>query len=238
MNPTSQFPGTQWTRLEQVGSSAEGREWFCETYRPAVLGYLRQKYEHHKAEDLCQDFFAKVVLDRDLISKADRSRGSLRGLLRTALDRFLSERRRYDEAEKRGGKAQHQSLDDDSTAGARPSLSIEDRAAIGPDRAFDRAWAAGLLERALLATEQDCVVRNKQALFAALRPMLDGSGPACPHAEIAKALGMNAREVTTALSRLRQRMAKHLYDEVAATVAGKDSVSEEWETVRQALNDR
>jgi len=134
-------------------------------------------------------------------------------------------------AEKRGGRAVHQSLDGDATTGARAPL--EDRSVVAPDRAFDRAWAAGLLERALAATEADCRKRGKQALFEAVRPMLDGSGPARSHAEVAQPLGLQAREVTAALCRLRQRMAKHLYEEVATM----EAVEEEWETVRQVLKD-
>ena len=54
-------------------------------------------------------------------------------------------------------------------------------------------------------------------------------------AELARDLGCTAREVTLVLSRLRQRVANHLYEEVAATVQGKDSVLEEWESVRRTL---
>lgn len=235
MSPHYQFPGTHWTRVEQEGGTPAGREWFCETYRPAVLSYLRTKCRPDEAEDVCQEFFAKVVLDRGLMGKADRARGSLRGLLRKALDRFLISQQRRHLTEKRGGQVVHQSLDD--TSGPSTSPLLEDPSAVPPDRAFDRAWAAGLMARALAATENDCRKREKRELFEALRPMLDGSGPCRPHAEIAATLGVTSRDVTTALCRLRQRLAKHLYDEVAATVAGTDSVREEWETVRQALQD-
>ncbi len=228
------FPSTQWTRLEQEGATAEGREWFCEIYRPAVLQYLRTKMEHHEAEDLCQEFFARVVLDGDLPRKAERSRGSLRGLLLKALGNFIGNHRRYGLAQKRGGGVVHQSLDSDSAG-----IAIEeDHSVVVPDRAFDRAWAAALLERALEATERDCRNRDKEALFAALKPLLDGSGPSRPHAQVAQQLGLKARDVTVALNRLRQRVAKHLYAEVAMTVCGSGSVAEEWEFVKQALNER
>ncbi len=230
MNPYPPFPSTQWTRLEREGATAEGQEWFCETYRPAVLAYLRAKYEHHEAEDLCHEFFAKVVLARDLAGRADRRRGSLRGLLRASLDNFLSNHRRESRSKKRGGGAIHQRLSGDARDGLTAATTE-----MAPDRAFDKAWAANLLERALAATEADCAKRNKQALFAALRPMLDGSGPARPQAEIAHELGLKVREITLALSRLRQRVGKYLYDEVARTVAGTESAAEEWESVRQAL---
>ena len=236
MDASPKFPSTHWTRLEQERVTPGGRAWFCENYRPAVLAYLRTKLDHHAAEDLCQEFFATVVLDRNLLEVADRERGRLRSLLLTALERFLINQRRHAMAEKRGGNALHQSIDAPGANGG--VFPLEDASAISPDHAFDRAWAIGLMDRALAATEEDCRKRKKSPLFEALRPLLDGSGPARPHAELAQQLGITAREVTMALSRLRQRVANHLYTEVALTVEGKDSIPDEWESVRKALQDR
>jgi DNA-directed RNA polymerase specialized sigma24 family protein len=226
------FPSTQWTRLEREGGTAAGREWFCETYRPAVLEYLRSGHGHHEAEDLCQEFFSSIVLGRDIPGRADRDRGSLRGLLHTALRRFLSSHKRKVQALKRGGAAgQHVPLD----AEASTAPFFADKASVPPDRAFDQAWAAHLLKRAIDAAEEIWHERGKQALFARLRPALDGSGLPRPHAEIAAELGMKIRDVTVGLSRLRQLTAKLLFDEVAGTVAGAHDVHGEWAAVRQAL---
>ena len=232
-SPTPRFPTTQWTRLEQERETPEGREWFCEQYRPAILAYLRTKMEHHAAEDLCQEFFASVVLKQNLLRTADRHRGRLRSLLLTVLDRFLINHQRKHRAAKRGGGVSHQSLDEPGIHG--DMLPVADMGTVAPDHAFDRAWAIGLMERALAATEADCLRLNKLRVFDLLRPLLDGSGPVRSHAELARDLGCTARDVTLFLSRLRQRVANHLYEEVAATVQGKDSVLEEWESVRRTL---
>ncbi len=231
MEESTTFPDTDWTRLERLGSTAAGREWFCATYRPAVLGYLRGRFGHHEAEDLCQDFFAKVVLGRHLPERARRGRGSLRGLLHSALRHFLCNHRRGAAAQKRGGSLGRVALDDKSSSA--PIFS--DTAVVPPDRAFDQAWASHLLQRALAAAEVKWTARGRQELFALLRPALDGSGLPRPQAEIAADLGMKVRDVTLALSRLRQLTATLLFEEVTRTVAGTGDVDEEWRSIRLAL---
>ncbi len=233
MNELPAFPPTQWTRLEREGGTAEGREWFCETYRPVVLACLRARCGADEAEDLCQEFFSQVVLERNLPGRAERGRGSLRALLQTALGNFLSNHRRRQRARKRGGGAGRVALDQ------QPSTApfFADGTAPAPDREFDRAWAEHLLERAVAAVEAECGRRGKERLFAALRPALDGSGLPRSHAEIAGELGLKVREVTLALSRLRQLTGKFLYEEVSRTVSGAGDMDAEWGAVRQALHE-
>ena len=233
MPPNPMLPSTQWTRLEQERAAATGADWFCEAYRPAVLAYIRQQYAHHDAEDLCQEFFRQVVLDGPLLERADRQRGRLRGLLRTALQRFLQDQRRQALAVKRGGRVVHQSLDARDTGPA--DIEAASVTAHSPDQAFDQAWAAHLLARAMVRTEQYCAERGKQELFAALRPLLDGSQPTGGHAEVGAPLGLSPREVTLALRSLRLRVGRYLYEEVAATVVGPGSVAEEMDAIRRAL---
>lgn len=234
MNSRPVFPDTHWTRLEREGGTAEGMEWFCETYRPAVLKYLQGMFEHHEAEDLCQEFFVKIVLGRDIPRRAEQSRGSLRALLHTALRRFLSNHQRGLRARKRSVLSASVALD------AAPSTApcFLDERTVPPDRAFDQAWAALLLERVVAAAEERWAARRRQALFAQLRPALDGSGLSRPHAEIAAELGLTVREVTYGLSRLRQLAGKLLLEEITRTVAGTRDVEEEWTAVRQALEQR
>ena len=234
MNDLPLYPSTQWTRLEQTGGTPEGRAWFCEEYRPAVLAYLRSRYQHHEAEDLCQEFFAKVVLGRDLPGRAERGRGPMRAYLHQALRRFLINKFRDERALKRGGGKVPVALD------AHPSThpDMADHHEAMPDRQFDRAWAVCLLERALASAEAWATRRRKGELFDALRPLLDGSGPMRPHAEIAAALGMKVHDVTVALNRLRQLVGRCMFEEVSRTVRSAQDAAAEWQIVREVLENR
>lgn len=228
------YPSTQWTRLEQTARSPVGRAWFCERYRPVVLAYLRSRFPAHEADDLCQEFFARVVLGRNLPDRALRGRGRLRGLLHRALQRFICNELRDRAAQKRGGGQLIVPLD--GHASSHPDFA--DRSERGPDLEFDRAWAFCLFEKALTAAENRSTRRGKSALFTALRPMLDGSGPIRSHADLAAELGIKIRDVTVALSRFRQLVGACLYEELSRTVRRSQDLASEWQIIRELLEDR
>ena len=227
------YPSTQWTRLEQTARSPIGRAWFCERYRPVVLAYLRSRFPAHEADDLCQEFFARIVLGRNLPDRALRGRGRLRGLLHRALQRFICNELRDRAAQKRGGGQLLVPLD--GHVSSHPDFA--DRSHRGPDLEFDRAWAFCLLEKALTAAEARSASRGKAALFTALRPMLDGSGPIRSHADLAAELGIKIRDVTVALSRFRQLVGACLYEELSRTVRRSQDLASEWQIIRELLED-
>jgi DNA-directed RNA polymerase specialized sigma24 family protein len=101
------FQATPWTAIEQVrgGSSPGARNLIGEllqAYWKPVYCYLRHRgYDNEEAKDLTQDFFQEVVLGRELIQQADRTKGRFRTLLLRALDRFLTSAYRKKVARKR-----------------------------------------------------------------------------------------------------------------------------------------
>ena len=78
------FLTTHWSIIENVGSSDEDRNQaliglLLSKYWKPVYCYLRRKgYDNEQAKDLTQGFFHEVVLGRNLIQKADQSRGRFR----------------------------------------------------------------------------------------------------------------------------------------------------------------
>lgn len=234
MTPFPDFPSTQWTRLQRDQGTGDGNQWFCEAYRPAVLAYLQRRVPLQDAEDLCQEFFQHVVLEGALVDRAVPHRGSLRSLLRTVLSRFLVDHWRRHGAQKRGGRVEHRRLNGIEREEADTPRELN---GLEPDRAFDRAWANHLLDRAVIRAEEGWVAKGKGALFEALRPLMANPDPERTHADIARDCGMTPHEVTRALHTLRQAVGRFLFDEVVATVAGKGSVEDEWEAVRSALRD-
>ena len=67
--------------------------------------------------------------------------------------------------------------------------------------------------------------------------MLDGSGPVRPQAEIAAELGIKVKDVTVALSRLRQLVGRCLFEEVSRTVRRSQDLADEWRIVREMLQE-
>ena len=228
MNDTPNFGTTRWTQLENERADGRGDQWLCENYRGAVLSWFRSRFGHHEGEDACQEFFDRVVLRGRLVDRADRTRGSLRGLLRVSLQRFAG---RY---WRRLRRARLLSCGESEASGGA-SDRLLDGDAIPAEELFDRIWVAELLERALGEVEKHSEQRGRLPLFQALRPMLDGTGPDRSHRELADELGLEPRHVTQALFRLRKRIGLCLYRLVVETVRSGGSVDEEWETVRALL---
>src|SRR5437762_6995431 len=90
------FPETSWTEVERAG--AEGADGprdalggLLRRYMPALRARLviEKGIQADAAGDLLNGFLADKVLERDLVARADRSRGRFRTFLLTALDRYV-----------------------------------------------------------------------------------------------------------------------------------------------------
>lgn len=230
------FPTTQWTRFERERLTSAPLDWFCESYRPAILAYLSQHVAPQEAEDLCQEFFRRVVVAGTLIERADRDHGHLRGLVRVALSRFLIDHYRARMTTKRGGGVRHESLNarEDVGRAIEPAAPEAD----SPDRAFDRAWANHLLTRAVARTEEYYVKKGKRAVFDALRTRLQSFETGSIQRVASGGPELTSRHATVALHRMRIRVGLHLREEVAATVADPRLLADELEAIKQALEDR
>ena len=205
--------------------------WFCERYRGAVREYLRRRVGPDDASDVCQEFFEKKVMREGILGKADPSRGSLRGLLVTAINNLVQQQWRASCAQKRGGGMRHERLVDElRSVGAVPLHGAS------PDRLHDVAWALDLLEQAISDTEAWCRMKGRTRLFELLRPMLDGSGPNREHNEIAAELGLTCGDVATLLRRLRQRVGRCVAERIEQCCGGMSA--DEFSEFRRILDDR
>ena len=90
-------------------------------------------------------------------------------------------------------------------AAAEQRLDSELKDNITPDKAFDRQWAAALLNAVLNRLAEEYSHEGKTDLFEALKQTLAGARESQPYAELAQRLAMNEGAVRTAVHRLRKR---------------------------------
>lgn len=230
------FATTRWSLVAAANDPAgpharEALADLCRAYWPAVYAYVRRRgHDHHAAQDLTQAFFARLLEKNDLAA-ADRTRGRFRSFLLAACGHFLANQHDHDGARKRGGGRGHVPLD---FAVAGGQSGREPSAADSPERAFDREWALGLLDRAVGELRAEYAGSGRAALFDALKDALAG-GPDVPHAEKARELGLTEGAVKVAVHRLRQRYRARLRGLIADTVAGPDEVDDEIRDLFAAL---
>lgn len=216
------FPATEWTQLEGVRQGqAEERQAAIATlleryWRPVYVWLRKQGYPPEVAEEYTQGFFCDIVLERDMIRRADRTRGRFRTFLLTALKGFVSDAYRKKHAIKRNPAGSLVSLD-------FGQVSMEGPVLTSPDAAFDFMWASNLLDRVIEQLRREYQAKDKEAhwkVFSAkvLRPILDGT-PDPSYESICQDLGVpdvhKAAAMTTSVKRrfrtvLRQMVRPHV----------------------------
>ena len=231
------FPATHWSLVLKAGKNDTTRAQaalssLCQTYWFPLYAHARRRGHHpHDAQDLTQEFFARL-LERQALALADPARGRFRSFLLAAMNNFLATEWEKARAQKRGTGRPMVSLDF-SAAEERFDLEPADHAT--PDKAFDKQWALALLDEVLKKLETEYEREGKQALFAALRPALTGARESQPYAELSARLGMSQGAVKVAVHRLRQRYRDLVRQEIAHTVASPGEIDSEMRHLFAAL---
>lgn len=223
------FATTRWSLVLAAGTDdADARlalEQLCRIYRPAVLAWLRGRgYSRSDADDLTQGFFARFI-EKRLHETADPERGRFRTYLRTALHHFVVNATEYEHAARRhGGPASE--VDPES-------LAASDGEA--PDRAFERAWALALVQRAMQRLRREADKAGKAALFMRLQECLVEAPESADYARIAAEFNTRPNTIAVAAHRLRQRLRSLVREEIALTVADPADIDAEYATVADSL---
>lgn len=223
------FEPTRWSLVlrAQAVDEDERRESLCELCRsywyPLYALLRRSGRSVEDAEDLTQDFFIRL-LDGRLIGVADPARGKFRTLLLKALRQLEVDGWRSDHALKRGGGVKALSID---RLEAEERLLADESEGSSPELAFDRAWAAALMERTWERLRERYDTPELAALFAELAPRLSGGGGGETLADVGARLGMAEDAVKKAFSRLRLRFGEALRAEVAETTGSRQAAEEE-----------
>jgi len=227
--PRATFVTTHWSVVltAQRGDSTRAQAALarlCQTYWYPLYAYVRRRgYGPHDAQDLTQEFFARL-LEQNWLSQADRDRGRFRTFLLAALSHFLANEWDKARAQKRGGAIQFVPLQLDS---AETRYGQEPADPVTPEQCFERRWALALLDEVLNRLRQEQVEAGTGDLYDTLKPCLVGIRQAQPYAALAAKLGMTEGAVKVAVHRLRQRYRLLLREEIANTVATPGEVDEE-----------
>jgi RNA polymerase sigma factor (sigma-70 family) len=230
----SRFEMTRWSVViaaQQDEPAARGAlESLCTMYWYPLYSFVRrQGRTPHDAQDLTQEFFARL-LEKGWLDGVAREKGKFRSFLLASMKHFLANERDHARAQKRGGGRSMISLD---TGSAESRYAMEPQDPVTPERVFDRQWALTLLEQVLARLRDEFTAGGKAALFDELKSTL--TGVQTPYSQIAGKLGMTEGAVKVSAHRLRQRYRELIRSEVAQTVDGEKNVDEELRDLMSAL---
>ena len=229
------FATTRWSVVLAAGGTGAGGERalaeLCEGYWYPLYAFVRrQGNAPHDAEDLTQEFFARLI-EKGWLGDVGRERGKFRSWLLAAMKHFLANEWDRARALKRGGGAVVSF--DALTAEQRYAAEPADEASA--EKLFDRSWALQLLERVLSRLRAEFETQGKARAFEELKATI--LGDAAPLAEIAARLGTSVSAVKAAAHRLRHRYRELLRAEIAETVPLAADINDELAHLFSALNE-
>ena len=231
----AQFHTTHWSVVIAGGrkGSPQAREalaTLCETYWYPLYAFVRrQGYSAPDAQDLTQEFFARL-LEKNYLATVGREKGKFRSFLLAALKHFLANERDRARAQKRGGGPGAPglvSLEALDFEAAESRYRVEPAHDMTAQRVFERRWALTLLDRVLGRLQTEYAAGGKAELFERLKDCLTAPELAGRYAELADKLGMTEGAVKVAAHRLRRRYRAMLRQEIAQTVADPKDVEDE-----------
>lgn len=227
--PLQTFATTHWTMVlhaaqESSPEASAALAQVCQGYWYPLYAFVRrQGFDPHTAQDLTQEFFAKLI-EKNYLAGADRQRGRFRWFLITAFKCFLANEYDRAHAQKRGGGERPLSLD---------QMTAEDRYANEPadltsaDHLYDRRWALDLLARARTRLQEEYAATGKAERYELLSGFLPGEQPGASQAELGERLGLTENAVKQEVHRMKKRLGERIREEVAQTVAHPDDAEDE-----------
>ena len=229
------FPETHWSQLLELGDPANPNyaphlDRLIHQYWMPVYHYVRslRPVGPSEAEDLTQQFFT-MLLDRGSFSKLAPERGSFRGFLKTALRCFLIDQDRTASAHAPRDGARFFPFDqaEASWKDARTGASVP-----GPEDAFDREWARGILLEAVSRLKRSLQADGKELYFT-LFAEIWGDGPLedpavkSSYAQLARKYSISEHDVGNHLRVVRQSLRTILKAIVTGYLGPGENVEDE-----------
>ena len=234
----AEFQTTHWNvvlaaRQHDAAGSEQALSELCQTYWFPLYAYVRRHgHERAEAQDLTQEFFARL-LDKDSLQGLDPAKGRFRCFVLGALKHFLANEWRRDRTARRGGAVTFVSWEAEN---AENQYLAEVPEASLPETVYDQAWALALLRRVHETLRGEYVRSGSGALFEVLEVHLSGGNGGPTYAEAAAKLKMTEAAVKMAVLRLRHRYRDLLRAEITRTVASAGEVDEEIRYLFAAAN--
>ena len=236
------FLTTHWSLVESVETASDDDKnraligLLLKRYWKPVYCYLRRRgYGNEQAKDLTQGFFHEVVLGRQLIQKADRSKGRFRSYLLAALNNYLSTVHAAETAQKRIPKDKLVPLNvaiTEDFSGVTTNFTAEE--------SFDYAWVSALLEHVLEELETVCYEDGKAVYWRVfrdriLKPITEQEKPASLSEICHKYDIESPRVASNMIVTVKRRFQAILRKQLRDTVASDDEVDDELAEISQFL---
>ena len=226
----SAFPDTQWTLILEAASTQtvdglSALDQLCRRYWEPLHSYARSRgYSPADADDITQSFFARL-LENKTHTKASPERGRFRTFLLHAMQNFIANDRRDAARQKRGGGAEHDTIENHTNSIATTQT---------PETLFEQKWAQAVIAAAIAELENEHRAKGRADRFAVMRPLLSvrHDGDTTTLAAQLNVTTMNFRKL---LHGFRQRFGELVREEAARLVSDPAEIDDELGHLMKAL---
>jgi DNA-directed RNA polymerase specialized sigma24 family protein len=234
------FLTTQWSLIEDIKADQDRDrtliDFLLRQYWKPVYYYLRRKgFNNEDAKDFTQDFFHEVVLNRDMVGRADQTRGRFRSFLLFALNEYLTKQNIRKRARKRIPKGKLVSLE--VTEELSLPQSVEKASA---EESYHYAWLSALLERVLADVRAECHREGKETHWVLfyeqiVKPIMGGQS-VISITDLSQEHGIgDAKKASNMIITVKRRFRTTLMQHVRRTLLSGDQAAEEMEELLQYL---
>jgi RNA polymerase sigma-70 factor (ECF subfamily) len=204
-------------------------------YREPVYCHLRHKgYDAERAEDLTQEFFQEVVLERNLISRVDPAKGQFRPFLFSALSRYLINVRKRESSHRRIPDSRLIPLD-----AVEPSRLPQSTGESTPDETCDYAWLSEVVKHVLKQVEAEYQEKGMLAHWHVfqehvLQPIVDQTD--CqPLKEVCDRYGVDETKASNMIVTVKRRFRRLLTQHLQRLAVSSEETRREVEEIRRFL---
>jgi len=188
-------------------------------YRAPVVAVLRRQWslDLADAEDLAHDFFAHA-LEREWLSRYDRTRGRFRTFLRSCLQDFATTAHEAANRLKRGGHLIAVPLEESTATVTEADV----------DRLFEQEWVRSVLTLSLERLSAQCAAAGRQATYDVfVAHDVEGADDPPRYSDLAARFGIPVTQVANYLHWARGRFRGHVLDTLRALTASDSEFRDE-----------
>ena len=235
------FLTTHWSLIENVKLGEDkdraliglllNRYW-----KPVYCCLRRKGYNNEQAKDMTQGFFHEVVLNRNLIERADQSKGRFRSFLLHALNQYVVDEQRKDAAKSRIPKDKLIRIDM-----AEPPILSQAAHELDAEQCFNYAWKLDLLERVLSELRDRYTEQGMESHWHVFRDRLlepsleDSEVPSL--GELCVRYGIeNETKASNMLTTIKRQFQSVLKKHIRQTVISGDATEDELKEIFRFFN--
>jgi RNA polymerase sigma factor (sigma-70 family) len=238
---SGQFPPTRWSAIAGARSSDAAEreralEAIVQAYWKPIYKYVRIRWNksNEDAKDLTQEFFSRLI-EKNYLHDFDPVKARLRTFLRVCADHFLANEAKAATRLKRGGGAQHISLDFDAAeaelqragqwnskiGGGSPAESI--------DEFLDKEFLRSLFGLSVESLRRFCEEHGKRTHFRLFEiyDLEDRSATHVSYAALAKEFGIATTDVTNHLAFARREFRRISLEKLQEMTASEEEFRRE-----------